>query len=268
MQIYVSETSEELLVAFYLMWFFGAILLLQAIRWDIDGAWSDLPYLVNLASTLTAALLGVPVAVLFTQKLARAQASFVRRSDVGTITRDVTFHLLNDLNALCPQGLSELSLLSSRGELLLEKFALRNKDAPSFEEFRDHMLKLSQTLPKRDVVEDALDRVEHTVITYLPTLRTRFEDVKIGWIDAQFLIDHVQMLANVRGSLDDIYGEVKIAQDWIFSGSADFDHISIPGLWNDFNSHMQQSDSLVREWCDFLLATQEIATRLQRRVGH
>jgi hypothetical protein len=263
-----SEIHENVLVACYWSWFLGILFMLQGIQWDMTGFWSNQPFLVNVFSTVTVAFFGVPIAVLFTQKLMNAQDLVEKRYNVGTMAIRIMGHLLDGFYMLCPKGRPpELSLMSGRGEFLLEKFALYDQSISSFEEFRDHVFKLSQVLPERAKVENGLQRITEA-IGDLSTLRSRFDDVDFGLLKLQLPIDHSRILSDVKRSLDEFYSSIEIAEELISAVSIDgkFEKVVIADIYTNFESHMSRLDALVRGWCDFLLKIEEMADSLQQLV--
>lgn len=58
----------------------GTVLALLGAAGDAAGMWSRLPFLTNLASSLTGALFGIPVAVVVVQRLLRAQSEADERA--------------------------------------------------------------------------------------------------------------------------------------------------------------------------------------------
>ena len=86
--------SAELRRLALISWTASAILLLLGIVGDIEGWWSQRPFLTNLTSSFTGALFGIPVALLFFQHIAYSQNVSRDQKEIIQFARNLASNLL------------------------------------------------------------------------------------------------------------------------------------------------------------------------------
>src|SRR5664279_2523971 len=95
----------------YISWSIGVVLLFLGNLGDAADFWKDRGFATNVASSVTTALFGIPLALIFLQHLSGIQASLARQRNAMDLTNQIIGEM-NTLSAkLWPGGESTLTSL-------------------------------------------------------------------------------------------------------------------------------------------------------------
>jgi hypothetical protein len=100
-----------------LLWGMGAALLGAGWWGDQVGFWSSKPFVTNVFSSLTAAMFGVPLALIVLQRVGLAQAEMVEARAAQRLAAEVVEDLVVAAAKLCPGSLSDVRQVEA--ELLM-----------------------------------------------------------------------------------------------------------------------------------------------------
>ena len=261
----------------YVLWCLGTALLFLGVIGDIQKWWTERPFVTNVVSSATTALFGIPIALIFLQRLIYLQNLHHAKAEVVSITRRVRADLHSNVTAICPQGLVDLLQTYNLVRDIFAKFVSDEAESETeswvsmFNLCRSYVLKLTQSLPRREVVQYSLQKLAGTRNYMNNHLRPRFDDVGVEWIDAQLQIDHDDALEKAVESLDELYDLFLIAGGWLSDGLSseqDFKkHLSEPDWAEHFRRKLLRSSHLLRDWWSFLQLTNDIELQLEERVG-
>jgi hypothetical protein len=84
------------------MWTLSAVLIAVGIAGDIENWWSDLPFLSNLSSSAAGALFGIPLAIVFFQRIIHAEDESRERRDMLRLAQRSAGDLLAEVVQLFP----------------------------------------------------------------------------------------------------------------------------------------------------------------------
>jgi hypothetical protein len=110
------ETPGGLRIVWLALWGVGVVLLAAGWWGDQAGFWSSKPFVTNVFSSLTAALFGVPLALVVLQRLGVAQAEAVEARATRRLATTVVEDLASAAPRLRPGPLSDLR--AAEAELL------------------------------------------------------------------------------------------------------------------------------------------------------
>jgi hypothetical protein len=110
------ETPDGLRVLWLVLWGVGVVLLGVGIAGDEAGFWSSKPFVTNVFSSLTAALFGVPLALVVLQRLGVTQAEAVETRAAQRLATTVVEDLASAAPRLHPGPLRDLR--NAEAELL------------------------------------------------------------------------------------------------------------------------------------------------------
>jgi hypothetical protein len=102
------ETPDGLRVLWLVLWSAGVVLLGLGWWGDEVGFWSSKPFITNVFSSLTAALFGVPIALVVVQRLGVTQAEAVEARAARRLAATVVEDLASAAPRLRPGPLSDL----------------------------------------------------------------------------------------------------------------------------------------------------------------
>jgi hypothetical protein len=174
--------------------------------------------------------------------------------------QEIEGELLNCYYAIYSRDMQEFST-SNSGEITLEQFERSDRGVSAYYDLRDHIIKITQILPPRpDLVKKRLQDIS-VIITRLEALHPGLEDLNFHWFEPRLLYEYKRLLEDIRESLGKFYSEIDAV------GNPPEYSSKSPDSWTKFRLDIEQLDSRLGTWFQFLRKTREIADLLYNHAS-
>lgn len=120
----ISPGSRYVLVV---CWLFGLVIIGIGVNGDSNGWWSERPFITNLVSSITGALIGIPFALVVLQKLTASETGRAEQRRVKSLTLRFAQDLIDAADGLVVSGKTTVQL---RSEAALAAQAAREVPCP------------------------------------------------------------------------------------------------------------------------------------------
>lgn len=189
-----------------LLWSLGLLALFLGIYGDECGWWGDRSFLTNIVSGVTAALFGIPVALLFLSRLATLQADQARRAAARGLAIRLAEGFRESVMKLTKEGapenvdshLSDVLIAFDAARAQLGQAARACEDRPvgdrASQALRTTADALLQARSRWDVVFDSNStkrarwtEIEHNWDIFTTESRTRLTEVELPWLKPSLL---------------------------------------------------------------------------------
>jgi hypothetical protein len=194
----------------YVSWSLGIVALVLGWWGDLQGLWDDKPFATNVVSSVTTALFGIPIALIFLQYLAAHQARLATERTVIELANGIIDDLVEGSANLWPGDESSLQLISSHVDTYLReqdtRMRISNLDPsqPAYSETMYESLRSTIQLWNQHTVdgpsiEEARDGLADLNAFINTNLREDFAESNFRWISPGVQHRHSRALANLGG---------------------------------------------------------------------
>ena len=248
-----------------ILWAFGVALFVLGIRGDTNGWWDNRSFLANVVSSLTTACFGVPLALVFFQRLSDQQADRSAKRITISTGRRAAENLARTGSSLYARDLE--SLRAIRQTTLSCMIRLAHKESfyrvpsnrneyPDQEELDNNLRELAdvwnQCAFDSNALLDILIDLRNQNNFLVERLRYEFARSQIRWMSARAERAHTEALENLTGATRNIPGNV-IHTD---SGAL------IANNRQSFEGHVVLVGGFLKYLEDYLLAVRKVRQEL------